>query len=111
VAGRLDKATQFLKSNYEEQDETACARLGAKVLHQILSGQFHSEDIDLLNQVCQDEAASRKADTDTKRKLVRIFTLFANNVAFIDEKFSSQLALRFDFPVSILAMERSRCQA
>lgn len=41
TASRLDKALAFTKSNVEpEQDEAAFAKLGAKIVHRIVSGQF-----------------------------------------------------------------------
>ena len=112
AANRLDKAISFMKFNNDEQDDTSFTKMGSRMMHSIISGQFQSEDYDLLNQIgLQDDQAHKyPGGKENKRKLIRALSLFANKIAFIDDKISSKLLLRYDFPASMLSMQSMQCQ-
>ena len=57
-------------------------------MHQIVSGQFQTEDYDILNQIgLQDDQAHKyPGGKEAKQKLVRALALFASNLATIDDQ-------------------------
>lgn len=83
--------------------------MGARAIHSIISGQFQSEDIDLLNQQSASDDVKGNTNQD-KKKLIRILSLFVSKLAFVDERISSHQTLRYDFPASALNMQRDKVQ-
>lgn len=104
---RIEKLIAFYRSNNEDQEEQILTKMGARTIHSILCGQFHSEDLDL-NQL-QTGGEAEKAVVE-KRKLVRILSLFVNKLAFVEERINTVYILRNDLPAGIFHLTRLQCQ-
>lgn len=113
TANRLDKALAFTKSNVElEQDENSFAKLGAKVVHRIVSGQFQTDDYDILSQIgLQDDQAHKYPGGKTaKVRVVRGSALLAASLAGVEDAIQAKLLKRYDFPAGILGMQSLKVQ-